>query len=444
VSAACALDALDDLVVMTDAEGAIAWANPAFVRLVGVDAEWIVGTRFEEFVAEEDLVSLVGFASVLGIHGGSHNLLIDGKDGPTQALVSTALFDDEGVPRVVLVGRRMVDLQAEAAEQSRQAADEREKVDALEAAHRELGAMHRELMQTQATLMRASRMAGMAEVATNVLHEVGNSLNSVGVGVEMLGRHLEPAVIAKLRKTTALVADEIGDARSPRLTKALQLLDLLITAADTQLRTATEESHRIRANVEHVKNIVAAQQQHAKTTDVAEMVPLAELVNEVVMQLEPGMRSVGIEIITEVDDTMCELYRHKFAQVLGNLLSNASEATMRVERRVVAIRGCTEGDRVLVRVQDSGPGVPHDMREQIFQHGFTTRPEKQGFGLHASANAAQQLGGSLTVSDSAELGGAMFTLDFPHNRRRGPFRGRALPSLPTVEVDGIPAGEHHT
>jgi signal transduction histidine kinase len=444
VSAACALEALDDLVVMTDEEGSIAWANPAFVRLVGVDADWIVGSRFEEFVAEEDLVSLVGFASVLGVHGGSHNLLLDGKDGPTQALVSTAMFVDEGAPRVVLVGRRMVDLQAEAAEQSRQAADEREKVDALEAAHRELGAMHRELMQTQATLMRASRMAGMAEVATNVLHEVGNSLNSVGVGVEMLGRHLDAAVIAKLRKTTALLGQEIGDSGSPRLAKALQLLELLISSADTQLHTAAEESHRIRANVEHVKNIVAAQQQHAKGTDLTELVPLAELVNEVLMQLEPGMRDDRIEIVTEVDDTMCELYRHKFAQVLGNLLTNASEAARRVERRVVAIRGRTEGARVVVTVEDSGPGVPYEMREQIFQHGFTTRPEKQGFGLHASANAAQQLGGALTVSDSEGLGGAMFTLEFPRDRRHGPFRGHAIPSLPTLGVDGTRAGEHRS
>ena len=443
MSAACALEALDDLVVMTDAEGAIAWANQAFVRLVGVDADWLVGMRFEDFVAEEDLVSLVGFASVLGIHGGSHNLLIDGKDGPTQALVSTAVFADEGVPRVVLVGRRMVDLQAEAAEQSRQAADERERVDTLEAAHRELEAMHRELMQTQATLMRASRMAGMAEVATNVLHEVGNSLNSVGVGVEMLGRHLEPAVITKLRKTTALLGEEIGDSRSPRLGKALQLLELLISATDTQLRTATDETHRIRANVEHVKSIVAAQQQHAKTGDVTEIVPLAELVNEVLMETAPAMRDDAIEIVTEIDDTMCEVYRHKFVQVLGNLLSNASDAAKRVERPVIAIRGYTQDNRVVVTVHDSGPGVPPDMRERIFQHGFTTRPEKQGFGLHASANAAKQLGGSLTVSDSEELGGAMFTFEFPHDRRRVPFRSRAIPSHPTPAVDGLRAGEHH-
>jgi signal transduction histidine kinase len=440
-AAARALEALSDLVVMADEEGLIAWANQAFLGFVGEVS--VVGRPFEDFVAVEDIVSLVGFASVLGFHGATHNLLMNAKDGTAQCFVSTGTFEDDGATRVVLFGRPMADLQAEAAAQSRQAADEREKADALEIAHRELEAMHRELTQTQATLMRASRLAGMAEIASNVLHEVGNALNSVGIGSEILARRLDSSTVGKLRRTAELIRAEIGATASPRATKALHLLDLLLTGIDAELRAGVDEARSIQTNVEHVKTIVAAQQQHAKTTDVVERVPLAELVREVLMCHEQDMRRHGIELIADVDDSDCDLLRHKFVQILTNLLANAQEAVTVAERRVVLVRARAEGERIVVSVHDSGPGIPAGIFDRIFQHGFTTKPTKQGFGLHASANAAHQLGGRLTAADGGELGGATFTLDFPRCKRPGPFRRQTGTSLSTAGVDGNSDRERH-
>jgi C4-dicarboxylate-specific signal transduction histidine kinase len=174
----------------------------------------------------------------------------------------------------------------------------------------------------------------------------------------MLARHLEGGVVVKLRKTMAVLEEELGADRSPRIAKAMQLLDLLIARADTQLGAAGEELRRIGASVEHVKTIVAAQQQHAKTADVAEFVPLAELVNEVVMQEEPDLRAAGIELLVDVDAGACTVFRHKFVLILTHLLGNARDAVVGAERRVVAVRGHVRDDDVIVAVHDSGAGVP--------------------------------------------------------------------------------------
>jgi signal transduction histidine kinase len=87
---------------------------------------------------------------------------------------------------------------------------------------------------------------------------------------------------------------------------------------------------------------------------------------------------------------------------------------MPAEQRCLTLRlEAASADRVRIVVSDNGMGIEPELLTRIFQHGFTTRDEGHGFGLHSSALAAQELGGSLTAHSEGPGRGATFTLELP-------------------------------
>jgi signal transduction histidine kinase len=66
-----------------------------------------------------------------------------------------------------------------------------------------------------------------------------------------------------------------------------------------------------------------------------------------------------------------------------------------------------------ISVIDNGIGIPAENRTRIFNHGFTTRKDGHGFGLHSGALAATEMGGSLSVHSDGPMTGAAFTLELP-------------------------------
>ncbi len=112
---------------------------------------------------------------------------------------------------------------------------------------------------------------------------------------------------------------------------------------------------------------------------------------------------------------MIQLQRHDFMQIAVNLIKNAMQATEQSDasEKVVRVRVKRENDFVRIDVTDNGVGIAKKNLTSIFQHGFTTKKNGHGFGLHSSANAAREMGGSLSV-ESEGLGlGATFTLRLP-------------------------------
>jgi signal transduction histidine kinase len=109
------------------------------------------------------------------------------------------------------------------------------------------------------------------------------------------------------------------------------------------------------------------------------------------------------------------LDKHKALQILVNLVSNARRACSdsgRADKRLT-LRLASGDGRVRLSVADNGAGIPAENLTRIFNHGFTTRKDGHGFGLHSGALAARELGGSLLAhSDGVGLG-ATFTLELP-------------------------------
>jgi two-component system NtrC family sensor kinase len=295
---------------------------------------------------------------------------------------------------------------------------EREEADALEVARRELEETNAELHRMRADLVKASRIAGMAEVATSVLHNVGNVLNGLNVGVTVVRRALHDRPGARIERAAKLLEDMCEAPNVEKLRQAATYLRKLSGVVDEQLQRIDGEVALLGEKVEHVNSIVCAQQQHAKPAGLCEAIDVGELLRESVRLHTASMTTHGIEVVIECDQGGTVVVdRHKVLHILVNLIGNAKDAMKHSTERVLRLRGWSEGEMVAIACHDTGVGMDAATLGMLFTHGFTTKPSGHGFGLHASVNSAREMGGDLHASSDGLGSGACFTLTVPREPR---------------------------
>jgi PAS domain S-box-containing protein len=278
-----------------------------------------------------------------------------------------------------------------------------------------------DLKQAHQELLKASRLAGRAEVATGVLHNVGNVLNSVNVSAGLVTDRLKKSKAAKLAKVAALLREHAPDlgaflASDPKGKQVAPYLEQLAQHLVDEEQFILKELELLRANVEHIKVIVAMQQNYAKVSGVIESVHLSELVEDALRINEVALARHQVRVVREFAPAPpVSVDKHKVLQVLINLLRNAKYACDDSDRpdKQVIVRIAHDQNRVKTSVIDNGVGIPAENLTRIFAHGFTTRKGGHGFGLHSAALAAREMGGSL-IAQSEGLGrGSTFTLELP-------------------------------
>jgi signal transduction histidine kinase len=283
-----------------------------------------------------------------------------------------------------------------------------------ERAQTELEGIHRQLLV-------ASRQAGMAEVATNVLHNVGNVLNSVNVSADLVVTRMQKSGASGLAKVVALLRShdsDIGtfmtaDPRGKHVMPHLENLAEHLTAEQTAI---VQELVSLRANIDHIKDIVTMQQSYAKVTGVQEIVNVIDLVEDSLRLNAGALVRHGVEVHRDFQaQLVVNLDKHKILQILVNLVRNAKyacEESGRSDRRIT-LRVANLDGRAAISVMDNGVGIARENLTRIFNHGFTTRAAGHGFGLHSAALAARELGGSLIAHSDGPGLGAKFTLELP-------------------------------
>lgn len=278
-----------------------------------------------------------------------------------------------------------------------------------------------ELEKAHRDLMEASRVAGMAEVATGVLHNVGNVLNSVNVTAGFISDTVRGSKVGSVAKLAALVQEhepDLGgffgnDPRGQRIPKYLADLAGHLTA---EQKTVQDRMEQMRKHLEHIKQIVAMQQNYAKVAGVDEPVNVSELVEDALRLNASALSRHQVEVVRQYATPMqVTVDKHKVLQILVNLVANAKFACATSERpdKRIIVRVANGGNRVRIDVADNGIGIPAENLVRIFNHGFTTRKDGHGFGLHHGALAARQLGGDLRVQSEGRGHGATFTLELP-------------------------------
>lgn len=279
---------------------------------------------------------------------------------------------------------------------------------------REQDAMHRQLNDL-------SRKAGMAEVATGVLHNVGNVLNSVNISAEQMSQKIGESRIDHLKALATLLSEHEHDLGAfvtddPRGThlpafilKLSEHLDQIIGDVQTDIEDLT-------SHIEHIKDVISTQQSFSRVVTVMDQTDLGDLVREAVRFDAESLKRHRIEVKTQLDE-MAPIVtdRHKVLQILVNLISNAKQAMVATPewKREIELRLVDLGDEVAIELRDHGCGFGEDVAKKLFTHGFTTRPDGHGFGLHSGVLHAKELGGSLTGRSDGPGRGATFRLRLP-------------------------------
>jgi PAS domain S-box-containing protein len=279
-----------------------------------------------------------------------------------------------------------------------------------------------ELQKTQERLLEASRMAGMAEVAADVLHNVGNVLNSINVSTTLITGKVTNSEVANLEKVARIInehIDEIGtflteDPQGKHIPVYLTEVSKCLQAEQTDIISKLQV---LTGNVQHIKDIISMQQAYAKVSGVEVQVSLSRLMEDAIRINSAGLQRHGTRLIREFEELPdVEIDKQKVLQILVNLISNAKYALSdsKKRERLVTIRIYKHSeDHLRIEVADNGVGIPQENLTKIFSHGFTTKEGGHGFGLHGSALAASQMGGSLRVHSDGVEQGATFTLELP-------------------------------
>jgi ligand-binding sensor domain-containing protein/signal transduction histidine kinase len=281
--------------------------------------------------------------------------------------------------------------------------------------------MEAEVSRIHKKLLEASRQAGMAEVATGVLHNVGNVLNSVNVSATLIGDRVRLTKAANIAKLAALVDGHKGDlarfvAEDPRGRMIPTYLNNLAETLAAEQTALLGELENLRKNVEHIKEIVAMQQSYASASGVTETLPVLDLVEDSLRMNSGALARHEVELVRDYRDAATVTTdKHKVMQILINLVRNAKYAcdeTGRTDKQIT-VRVTSDDRGVKIAVIDNGVGIPPENLTRIFNHGFTTRKDGHGFGLHSGALAAREIGGALTVHSDGPGRGATFVLEIP-------------------------------
>ncbi|MGD0388045.1 MAG: ATP-binding protein [Tepidisphaeraceae bacterium] len=316
------------------------------------------------------------------------------------------------------IERHRVESQLKAAKEAAEAAN-RDLEQRVQERTAELHKVHKQLLD-------ASREAGMAEVATGVLHNVGNVLNSVNVSTSIIMDRVGRSPVMNLSKASALMEshrDDLGafltsDERGKMLPNYFAAMAKELGEENAAI---LDELAVLARGVEHIKEVVRTQQDCAKNSTFRQRCNPAGLMENALQMNLISLERHQIDVVREVQDLEeVDLDKHKILQILINLISNAKDALTRGEhtgtRRItVRLSATDQGSQKRLRfeVSDTGVGIPRENLELIFTHGFTTRTGGHGFGLHTAANTAREMDGTLTAFSDGAGKGATFVLEIP-------------------------------
>jgi PAS domain S-box-containing protein len=270
-------------------------------------------------------------------------------------------------------------------------------------------------------LLEVSRQAGMSEVATSVLHNVGNVLNSVNVSSSLISEKIRDSKVPNIAKAVSLMRTHESDlagflANDPKGRKLLGYLSDLAAHLAQEQEEVLSEAGSLAKKIMHIKEIVAMQQDYAKSVGILESLSSVDLLEDAVRMNIGSMDRHHVKVVREYAEVPpIFVEKHKVLQILVNVIRNAKCACddSGREDKQITLRVANGDNIVKISVADNGVGIPAENMTRIFNLGFTTKKNGHGFGLHSGALAAKELGGKLVAFSEGPDRGAMFTLELP-------------------------------
>ena len=284
-------------------------------------------------------------------------------------------------------------------------------------------------------LLAYARQAGMAEVSSSVLHNVGNVLNPINVTATIITDMINKSKISNLSNVAKLIeshkdnlAQFIGE--DPKGQELMTYISLLADYWNKERVILLKELEGLTSNVQHIKDVIRMQQSLTGISGLKESVLLQDLLDDAIKINTADISNINdindindIKIKREYTDMGRVLIdKPKLMQILVNLLQNAKESCLGYKKsdNEIIIRSKLDADKhINIEIVDTGEGIHSENITKIFSYGFTTKKNGHGVGLHASAISVKEMGGSIIARSDGIGKGAMFTLTLPYSPQNG-------------------------
>lgn len=280
------------------------------------------------------------------------------------------------------------------------------------------------LKNAQDRLLKAAHSAGMAEIATGVLHNIGNIINSVNISAQRLDTTLGSIKIQSLIKANQLLQSHRGNladylANDEKGRVWIDYFDRLVSMLSHDIEVVGDEVKDLSHKIAVMRDVIYTQQNYAKSGLYTENTSIQELVEDAVKLQWGSLRLQEVEVVREYSTApRGNVARVKLVHVITNLIKNAREAMRdnpvdgRPKKLVIGIESAPDG-LVEVLITDTGCGIEPEDLARIFHHGYTTKQDGHGFGLHTCANFMSEMGGELLAVSDGKGCGATFIMRFP-------------------------------
>lgn len=285
----------------------------------------------------------------------------------------------------------------------------------------------KQLAEAQKELVLKAHQAGMADIATGALHNVGNVLNSVKTSAQAIQNVLQGSELPGFGKTNDFFQknlnqheiDVIGDIKIKQFLEYYCLLDQSLNKERSSIK---EQLERLDEKIELIVQIIAAQQKYAGATYLSNEESLESVINDALVLQEESLRNYGITVQREFQSIPnISFQKAKLIHILINVINNAKDAMSKTpkEKRHFNITLISDADNVYLKFKDSGEGLSKDQLSLIFSHGYTTKKDGFGFGLHSCANYMTEMNGSMWAESDGPGTGATMVLSFPIHEKVG-------------------------
>ncbi len=284
--------------------------------------------------------------------------------------------------------------------------------------------MEEEKLELHEQLLDTSRQLGMAEVASDVLHNVGNALNSINVSIGVVADLLKNSMVGDVGRISQLFhkhREDLGNyfSNNPKGKQIPAYLEKLSGQLMEEQRVAIAELARLRENAQNAQQCVAVKQDLAKVSGITEEISVIELVEEALTLNQELLETLQINVSREFQEIpQLIVDKHQVLEVMVEVIRNACQAMASVSTKQLIVRAKLipgPPDSVCLEVQDSGVGIASDDLIKIFGQGYNTKNGGRGMSLHSGALMAKNLGGALRAHSEGIGHGTTFSLELPGN-----------------------------
>ena len=400
------LDNVGEGIIVIDENGLIISLNPAAKNMFGANDTECIGMHFIMLLLNQ---SIEGLSEVFGLKTNKKNIFkeyinrhsaeiqgqrMDGSVFPMELVITSMRLGEENMHACIT----------------------------HDITRRKEAELH--LAEAQNSIVNAAHKSGMAEMAIGVLHNIGNILNSVNISVEEVSRIAGNSKVQGLNKANAMLCENMDNlyefiSNDNKGKKLLQYYVKLGSILEEELNQIIDETKSLREKTTMMKEVISTQQAYATTGIRVEEFQISPVIEDALKVQGASLHKWGINITKNIPETPTIVgQKSKLLQVVTNLIKNAKEATLEndarnKEKEIIIDIGIYKNKSVYVSVTDNGVGIKEENLSNIFNHGFTTKENGHGFGLHTSANSMTEMGGMLTVSSDGANKGACFTLSVP-------------------------------